>query len=251
MAEIVDLRDKIKRYFTFTPLEIRSIIIAILIIVFVFSFKEWGYGDAFDVPLGLFNFFNAILIVALSFLVHISIQRIWSLGTGYRLEWKMWTVGLLFSLIMAFLTNGAVWLIIPGGFIVHHMAGHRLGWFRYDINYWALGLIAFAGPLANILLAIVFKSLSGFVSNALIQKVIIFNIMYAVFSMVPIPPLDGSKVYFGARMLYAFGASGIVAAAVLLYADIAVWVAVLASFIIAVILWLLYYIFFESGYWST
>ncbi len=251
MGEIVDLADKIKRYYKFTPSELKGLIIAILVTSFVISFKEWGVGSVFDFKAGLFNFFNAILIVALSFLVHLSAQRVWALATGYRHEFQMWGIGLGIALILAFVTNGRAWLIIPGGFIVHHLAGHRLGWFRYGINYWALGLIAFAGPLANILLAIVFKSLSGFVSNALIQKVIIFNIMYAVFSMVPIPPLDGSKVYFGARMLYAFGASGIVAAAALLYADIAVWVAVLASFIIAVILWLLYYIFFESGYWST
>ena len=45
MAEVVDLADKIKRYFMFTPLEIRSLIIAVLITAFVFSFREWGYGD--------------------------------------------------------------------------------------------------------------------------------------------------------------------------------------------------------------
>ena len=134
--------------------------------------------------------------------------------------------------------------------MVHHLAGHRLGWFRYGINYWAIALIAFAGPLASILFAIAFKFIGGYVSNALIQKVIIFNISYAVFSMLPIPPLDGSKIYFGARMLYAFGISGIVAAAVLLYINIAIWIAVLSSFLIAVILWLLYYIFFEKDYWS-
>src|SRR3989338_6855237 len=233
MAEIVDLRDKIKRYFTFTPLEIRSIIIAILIIVFVFSFKEWGYGDAFDVPLGLFNFFNAILIVALSFLVHISIQRIWSLGTGYRLEWKMWTVGLLFSLIMAFLTNGAVWLIIPGGFIVHHMAGHRLGWFRYDINYWALGLIAVTGTIGTIFLVAIFKALGAFVANSHIEKVISFNIAYALYSLIPLPPLDGSKTFYGSRMLYAFSTSFIIAAAILLSSSIGVGIALLSSFFIA------------------
>ncbi|MCH7535358.1 MAG: hypothetical protein IH948_06370, partial [Bacteroidetes bacterium] len=74
-----------------------------------------------DVTLGLFNLFNAILIVALSLLVHISVQRIWALGTGYRLEWRMWSFGLLLGLILVFLTNGKFWLIVPGGFIVHHI----------------------------------------------------------------------------------------------------------------------------------
>lgn len=250
MAEIVDLIDKIKRYYKFTPSELRSLAIVILVFAFIISFRDWGIGDVFDPKVGLLNFFNAILIVALSFLVHISAQRIWALATGFRHEFQMWGIGLGIALILTFVTNGRAWLIIPGGFIVHHLAGHRLGWFRYGINYWAIGLIAFAGPLASILFAIIFKSISGFAFNALIQKVIIFNILYAAFSMLPIPPLDGSKIYFGSRMLYFFALPGIVAAAFLLYAGIAIWIAAFSSFLIALILWILYYIFFEKGYWS-
>jgi len=249
MGEIVDLTDKIKRYFRFTPLEIRSLIIAVLVIAFIISFKEWGYGDVFSFRIGLFNFFNAILIVALSFLVHLSIQRIWSLGTGYRLEWKMWSYGLLFGLIIAFLTNGYVWLILPGGLVVHHMAGHRLGWFRYDINYWAVGLIAATGPFATILLAALFKALSAVVATSLVEKAIAFNIAYAVYSILPIPPLDGSRTFYGSRMLYAFAVAGVAAAAILLSSNLSVGVALIASFFIGVVLWILYYIFFENRAW--
>jgi len=249
MAEIVDMRDKIKRYFKFTPLEIRSLIIAILAIAFIISFKEWGIGR-FDLKLGLFNYFNAILIVALSFLVHISIQRLWALSIGFRLEWKMWSFGLLFGLIMAFLTNGLVWIILPGGFIVHHMAGHRLGFFRYDINYWAVGLIAVTGPFASILLAAIFKSLSVVVANSLIQKVIVFNIAFALYSLLPIPPLDGSKTFFGSRMLYAFSSFVIIAAAILLNSNIGAGIVIISSIFIGIVLWLLYYVFFEHKAWK-
>lgn len=249
MGEIVDLIDKIKRYFMFTPLEIRSLIIAILITAFVFSFKEWGYGAEFSFGVGMFNYFNAILIVTLSFLVHMCIQRVWSLGIGYRLEWKMWTFGLLFALIMAFLTNGAIWLILPGGLIVHHMAGHRLGWFRYGINYWTIGLIAVTGIFATILLAALFKVLSAFVTNSLIEKAISFNIAYALYSLIPLPPIDGSRTFYGSRMLYAFSTSFIVTAALLLSLNLGVSISLLSAFFIGVILWVLYYIFFEHYAW--
>jgi hypothetical protein len=253
MGEIVDLLDKIKRYFKFTPLEIRSLIIATLVIAFIISFDEWGYGDKVEIGTGLFNLFNAILIVALSFLVHISIQRIWALGIGHKLEWKMSSFGLLFGLIVAFLTapfGRVLWVILPGGFIVHHMAGHRLGWFRYGINYWSVGLIAVTGPFASIALAAIFKSLSGFVFSPLIQKVIIFNIAYALYSLLPIPPLDGSRTFYGSRMLYAFSVAGIGAAAILLTLNISVWIAIIASFFIGIVLWLLYYIAFENKAWQ-
>jgi len=250
MGDIVDLTDKIKRYFKFTPLEIRGLIISILVIAFIISFSEWGYGDVFSFRIGLFNWFNAILIVALSMLVHISVQRIWSLGTGFRLEWKMWSFGLLFGLIMAFLTNGLFWVILPGGLFVHHLAGHRLGWFRYGINYWAVGLIAVTGPLASIFLAAIFKSISAVVVNSLIQKIIIFNIVYAIYSIIPIPPLDGSRTFFGSRMLYAFSTAFIIAAAILLNSNISVGIAVISALFIGIVLWFLYYIFFESKAWK-
>jgi hypothetical protein len=250
MGEIVDLRDKIKRYFKFTPAELRGLIIAILVVAFIFSFKEWGYGEAFNAKVGLFNYFNALLIVALSFLVHISVQRVWSLVVGHRVEWKMWSFGLLASLILAFLTNGFLWwLILPGGFMVHHMAGHRLGWFRYDINYWDVAVISCMGALASILLAVFFKVISVAVASPLIHKAMIFNIAYAVCSLLPIPPLDGSRAFYGSRMLYAFSLSGIVAAAILLNLPISAGIAVLCSVFVGFVLWLLYYVFFEYKAW--
>ena len=249
MREIVDLRDKIKRYYGFTPLEARSLAIAVLVTAFVFSFKEWGYGSAFDFKIGFFNYFNAILIVALSFLAHISMQRIWALGTGFRLEWKMWSFGLLFALIMAFLTNGAVWLIIPGGIMLHHMAGHRLGWFRYDINYWALGITTAAGVIASVVLVIVFKAVSIFVSNSLIDKIIIFNIAYALYSLAPIPPLDGSRIFYGSRMFYVFLTSVTIIVSLLLFSGIGIGISLLLSFFAGLVLWISYYILFEHKAW--
>ena len=249
MAEVVDLWDKLKRYYSFTPNEIKGLAIAVLATAFIISFNDWGKGNDVNIPIGFFNFFNAILIVAVSFLIHISMQRVWSLGTGYRLEWKMWGTGLLLGLIFVFLTNGKFWLILPGGFIVYHLGGHRLGWFRYGINWWALGLIAVMGPLATMILAVIFKAISGFFVNVWIQKMITFNIVYAMYSLLPIPPLDGSKTFYGSRMLYIFSTAGLVASAVMLTLNISILLAVISSLLIAIVLWILYYIFFEWKAW--
>ena len=99
-------------------------------------------------------------------------------------------------------------------------------------------------------MAAIFKALSGFFVSSLIQKVIIFNIAYALYSLLPIPPLVGSRTFYGSRMLYSFSIAAIVAAAILLNLNIGVWLAIISSFFIGVVLWLLYYIFFEHKAWK-
>ena len=65
--------------------------------------------------------------------------------------------------------------------------------------------VAAAGPLANFLMALVFGLFIRFmpeqflVSTNLIQifgLIVFLNILLAVFNLIPIPPLDGSKILF-------------------------------------------------------
>ncbi len=63
-------------------------------------------------------------------------------------------------------------------------------------------LVGIAGPLANFLLAIVFglflRFFPGSFLSPFIAIIVLVNISLGVFNLVPIPPLDGSKI------LYAF-----------------------------------------------
>ena len=249
MGELIDLIDKIKKYYVFNPHELKGFAISIIAIAFVVSFKEWG-NSSFDFLVGLFNFFNAVLIVALSMLVHDAGQRIWGLSIGYKIEFRMWSFGIVASLVMAFLSNGNLWLIIPSGFMLHHLAGHRLGWFRYDVNYFAQAMIALAGTLFTLTLIIFLKMLSAFSSSMLLEKAIMFNVVYAITSLLPIPPLDGSKIYFGSRMLYAFILPAMTVAFILMIIKIPIILSLIISLLVGVVLWLAYYISFERKVWK-
>jgi Zn-dependent protease len=63
-------------------------------------------------------------------------------------------------------------------------------------------LIALAGPLSNFFIAIFFGIILNIVGlnlpiSGLFLIIIYINILLGVFNLVPIPPLDGSKVLFG------------------------------------------------------
>ena len=65
---------------------------------------------------------------------------------------------------------------------------------------WGEAIVAIAGPLSNIFIALVFGllirfGLFPFLSEPF-QYIVLINLVLATFNLVPIPPLDGSKIIF-------------------------------------------------------
>lgn len=88
--------------------------------------------------------------------------------------------------------------------------------YNFTNQKWGEAIVAAAGPAANIFIALVFAALvrsadilqlsDAFLSLAV--QIIILNIFLAFFNLVPIPPLDGSKILpkflpFGLAMRYS------------------------------------------------
>jgi len=234
----------IKKYYKFNGNEIKAMIVSILIIAFILSFKSWG-TEVLDVTLGLYNFFSAILIVTLSFLVHLTLQRLYAFKLGYTAEYNYSLYGLIGGLILTFASNGNLFFLAPGHVTIKHKPRLRLGEFRYGMNMWEYAKIAAAGPLGNILLAILFKSLI-FLNNPLIQRAMTINILLALFSMVPLPSTDGLDIFFGSRFFYVFWLILLVTISISLYLLSGIWLIIAISLSLAIIGTTIYFVFVEE-----
>ncbi len=96
--------------------------------------------------------------------------------------------------------------------LVFLKAGFIFGWAKpvpynpYNLRggKWGPAMVALAGPVSNLLIAVVFSALVRLIpffsvtnpAGQISLMIILLNIILALFNLFPIPPLDGSKILF-------------------------------------------------------
>ncbi|HDD70677.1 MAG TPA: hypothetical protein ENF94_00790 [Candidatus Woesearchaeota archaeon] len=236
--------DKVKRYFWFSKAELNGFVLTALVFAFIYSFDKWGVVE-FDFLVGLRNFFLAVLLCGSALFVHHAGQRLMAIKIGMKAEHKVWWPGLVVALIMVLLSGGKVGIYAASAVFISLLPQHRLGGFRYEVNVGSLAKVAIAGPLFNVFLAtgVVLLKWFGVLPAFISDPVFTFNVYFVAWNLLPIPPLDGSRVIFHSRLIYIFFVSSILAYILLIF--LFEWYSYITALIIGVVCWFLFYVFFE------
>lgn len=98
--------------------------------------------------------------------------------------------------------------LMPGGFVFGWAKPVPYNPYNLRDQKWGDAKVALAGPMTNLGIAFVFGMFLRFYGvnmaesmMSMVQLVIYINIFLAIFNLVPIPPLDGSKVLLNALPL--------------------------------------------------
>lgn len=180
--------------------EIREIVIADAVLIIAFSLTiAGGIGTLFSSPskfASTFAYFVPIaaLGVSLSFILHelmhkFAAQRYGAIA-GFRTSHN--------GLVLTLLTGAFGFLLgVPGATMIYASGFTR----RQN------GIVSLAGPLTNFAVFLVFFAISLIVPQggylaAAVSFTIFISILLAFFNMLPIPPLDGSKVLAWNKWIY-------------------------------------------------
>ena len=172
----------------FSRIELRDIAIAVAVLTASFTIifsRRWKLFSDDALTNVLWWILVAFILVMSSFILHELAHKFTAQKFGAWSEFRMYPAGLVLCLIMSvvgflFAAPGAVYI---RGYITDEMNGK----------------ISAAGPAVNIVISVIALVLWLSVPNGLAADLFFLlgymNAFLALFNLLPIPPLDGSKIY--------------------------------------------------------
>lgn len=182
----------------FSHIEVRDIIIAWLALGVAFSFALAGGGllvlaSGFDATSAAYLIGISLLTVGPGFVFHELSHKFQAQRYGYWAEFRMWPMGLVLALVTSLI--GFIFAA-PGATYISGV----------NITQSENGKISIAGPLTNVAIVMLFLPLyylGGPLWNIVGFIGVQINLFLALFNMLPIGPLDGSKVFRWSLVIWA------------------------------------------------
>ncbi|MEK6958263.1 MAG: site-2 protease family protein [archaeon] len=191
--------------------ERNDLIISWLTISIAFSWIGLGIFNLRGVEAFLSNLAIMLVAVGTGFILHELAHKYVAINYGAHAEFRAWKQGLLLAIGLAVFTNGSFVFAAPGAVYVY----------GNNISVKRNGHISIAGPLTNLAIAFLFIALFfGLGFTGLLQQIVVstiyVNFFLAAFNMLPIFPLDGSKVFVWSKSAWLI-TTLVAAAGVLLF----------------------------------
>lgn len=132
---------------------------------------------------------TTFVAVGAGFILHELAHKYVAIHFGAKAEFFAWKEGLLFAIVLALL-NSPIIFAAPGAVYV----------FGKNVSVKQNGIISLAGPVTNLLIVLIFGALFGLLAprgllGAILTTTMYVNFFLAFFNMIPVGPLDGSKVF--------------------------------------------------------
>jgi len=181
--------------FLFSLTEIWQLLFSALVISVIFAYPYPACSGLSDTPCIALSTALLFLIVGSAFIVHESSHKLTAQYFGVWSEYRMWAEGLILALVMKILAGFS--FIAPGAayFEPYKRKGPLSAFFAENyLTKDEVGKIGLAGPLSNVVLALLFFALSPFLGPIAYAGIEI-NLALAMFNLIPIHPIDGAKIF--------------------------------------------------------
>jgi len=183
----------------FTLLEIIHIAITVAVVSYIFSGLSKNYQtDPFQRYSRFFDwedFKFTMIIASPGIILHELAHKFIGVGFGLQATYQVWPTGLVIGVLLKLFGSGFI-LLAPGYVLIS------------GANALQSSLTAFAGPATNLMLWVGATYLLKHMKNISHKKAVGLSLLQGInkwlfiFNMIPLPPLDGFKVF--APLITAF-----------------------------------------------
>lgn len=239
----------------FSKKERNYILVSIIVLSLVFGFND--KSDLFSASNWLINFLLVIIAVSVSVLLgYVAIKKA-AEKIGCETEYEIWSVkrwgfepekkfkkkfslplGVILPLLITLLSNGLGYFPVVGSHKLTEDKIKRVGKIFSKLTGYERTIILLSSTLTYLVLFFLFLFLSRFgIDFSVFIRV---NMWLALFSLLPLPNLDGAEMLFGSLPMYLFALAFVVMSVLL--APVNMILAILLALVLAITIVIAYFV---------